>query len=55
MRLNSIEAVPNLNKFTIRFGTQYASTQWYKNASGYFEQIPLLTAILDTLSGTKTV
>jgi hypothetical protein len=25
------------------------STQWYKNSSGYFEQIPLLTAVLDTV------
>jgi hypothetical protein len=49
MRLSSITAVPNLSKFNIKFGTQYASTQWYKNASGYFEQIPLLTAILDTV------
>ena len=49
MRLNSIALVPNLNKFTIKFGTQNASTQWYKDATGYFEQIPLLTAVLDTL------
>jgi len=49
MRLNSIAQVPNLNKFNIKFGTQYSSTAWYKDASGYFEQIPLLTAVLDTL------
>ena len=49
MRLSSIQQIPNLNKFTIKFGTVYASTNWYKDASGYFEQIPLLTAVLDTL------
>jgi hypothetical protein len=49
MQLNSVEEVNNLEKFSIQFGQQYASTQWYKNAEGYFEQIPLLTAILDTL------
>jgi len=49
IQLASIRSVPQLTKFRIRFGTQYASTQWFKNASGYFEQIPLLTAVLDTL------
>ena len=49
IQLNNILSIPNLNQFQILFGTQYASTQWYKNASGYFEQIPLLTAVLDTL------
>ncbi len=49
IRLTSVRSVPQLTKFRIRFGTQYASTQWFKNASGFFEQIPLLTAVLDTL------
>ena len=49
MTLQSVKLVPELNKFSINFGTQYSSTQWYKNASGLFEQIPLLTAVLDTL------
>ena len=49
MRLTSVLQIPSLNKFTINFGTQWSSTQWYKDASGYFEQIPLLTAVLDTL------
>jgi hypothetical protein len=49
MRLNSVLSVPNLSKFRIRFGAQWSSTQWYKNSSGYFEQIPLLTAVLDTV------
>jgi len=49
IQLTSIRSVANLTKFRIRFGTEYASTQWFKNASGYFEQVPLLTAVLDTL------
>ena len=49
MRLSSVQQVSNLTKFTVLFGTEYASTQWYKNASGFFEEIPLLTAVLDTL------
>jgi hypothetical protein len=49
MRLANILPVPNLSKFTIRYGIQYSSTQWYKNSSGYFAQVPLLTAVLDRL------
>jgi len=49
MVLNSVQQVNNLEKFNILFGTQWASTSWYKNAEGYFEEIPLLTAIMDTL------
>ena len=49
IRLNSILPVENLDKFNILFGTQYSSTEWYKNADGIFEQIPLLTAIKDVL------
>jgi hypothetical protein len=49
IQLNSILTVSNLTKCNINFGTVYSSTQWYKNASGYFQQVPLLTAVLDTL------
>jgi hypothetical protein len=31
------------------YGTQYASTGWYKNTQGRFEQIPLLTAVNSVL------
>ena len=47
--LTSVGTVDNLNKFTVLFGTKYASTGWYKNSSGLFEQIPLLTATKSTL------
>lgn len=49
IRLNSILQIPNLSQFDIKFGTQWSSTTWYKNASGYFAEVPLLTAVLDTL------
>ena len=49
IRLNSVLSVDNLNKFNILFGTEYSNTEWYKNANGVFEQIPLLTAIKDVL------
>jgi hypothetical protein len=47
--LNKIIDVDQLNKFSIRFGTKYSSTQWFKNSVGVFEQIPLLSAAQDTL------
>lgn len=49
MTLNSIQPVNNLDKFTVRYGNTYASTQWYKNDAGFFREIPLLTAAQDTL------
>lgn len=49
MVLNPVEPVANLSKFQILFGTQWASTSWYKNAEGTFQEIPLLTAIKDVL------
>jgi hypothetical protein len=44
MSLQFVENVDLNNKFTVGFGTEYSSTGWYKNADGFFEQIPLLTA-----------
>ena len=49
MVLNNVLSVSNLEKFNILFGTEYSSTAWYKNAEGYFQEIPLLTAIKDVL------
>ena len=47
--LNSIFPVPALEKFTIQFGAEYSNTSWYKDESGTFQQIPLLTAVRNTL------
>lgn len=49
INLAPVLPVPSLNKFTIMFGAQYSTTQWYVNASGYFEQLPLLSAVKDLL------
>jgi hypothetical protein len=49
IQLTNVLTPANLEKFFILFGTQYASTQWYKTAEGVFQQIPLLTAIKNTL------
>jgi hypothetical protein len=49
IKLVDVLSVSNLQKFSITNGTQYSSTQWYKDAEGYFQQIPLLTAVRDTL------
>tara|TARA_R110000868_G_scaffold32398_4_gene117811 strand:+ start:8007 stop:22382 length:14376 start_codon:yes stop_codon:yes gene_type:complete len=49
IKLNSVLGVNNLEKFNILFGSEYSSTQWYKDSSGVFAQIPLLTAIKDVL------
>jgi len=49
LNLTSVTQCPNLSKFTVMFGAEWSSTQWYRNASGYFQQIPLLTAVKDLL------
>ena len=49
MRLSLVQQVPVFNRFRIRFGAQYSSTNWFKNTQEFFERIPLLTAIQDTL------
>jgi len=49
IQLNSILEVSNLQKFSVLYGTEWSSTQWYKSAEGTFQEIPLLTAVRDTL------
>ena len=47
--LSKIQDIATLTKFTIRYGTEYSSTQWYKDDTGAFSRIPLLTAAQDIL------
>jgi hypothetical protein len=47
--LSRVATVNRLEKFSVRYGTQYSSTQWFKNSVGLFEKIPLLSAAQDTL------
>ena len=49
MVLSSVQAIDQLQKFSIGYGTQYSNTSWYKNAEGFFQEIPLLSAIKDIL------
>ena len=49
LSLTSVTQCPNLSKFTVMFGAEWSSTQWYRDAEGYFQQIPLLTAVKDLL------
>ena len=47
--LSKIGDVDPNEKFTILYGRTYSSTSWYKLGTGFFKQIPLLTAALDDL------
>lgn len=49
VNLTKLADIPVLSKFNIRYGNTYSNTTWYKNTLGRFEQVPLLTAITDTL------
>jgi hypothetical protein len=49
LQLNSIASIGELEKFQILYGTTYASTYWFKNDAGIFRQVPLLSALQDTL------
>jgi len=49
LQLSNVATVGLQQKFDILFGETYANTQWYKLNSGVFSQIPLLTAVQDTL------
>jgi hypothetical protein len=49
INLINLTTINQLEKFSILYGTQWSSTQWYKNADGIFEKIPLLTATKELL------
>ena len=49
IQLNKIADIAPLEKFTITNGTTYSSTQWYKDTTGVFQQIPLLSAVQNVL------
>jgi len=49
IKLNKIKEVNNHEKFDILYGETYSNMSFYKNSSGYFQEIPLLTAVQDTL------
>jgi hypothetical protein len=49
INLTKIANIASNQKFTISYGSTFSNTSWYKNAAGYFQQIPLLTAAFDQL------
>lgn len=49
LRLTKLTNIAELQKFSVRYGTVYSNTNWYKTSVGEIKQIPLLTAALDTL------
>ena len=49
INLVPVQPVAQFEKFTIQYGSVYSNIGFYKNSSGVFEQIPLITAPLDQL------
>jgi len=49
LQLNSVLPVDKLQKFSVAYGAEYSKTEWYRDASGVIERIPLLTAIQNIL------
>ena len=49
VNLAPIDTINNLTKFNILFGTKWASTTWYSDASSVITEVPLLTAVKDVL------
>lgn len=47
--LSASTSIPTGNKVTILSGLRYGNTEWYKNSTGYLEQVPVITAPYDTL------
>jgi hypothetical protein len=47
--LSKIANVDINQKFTISYGNTYSNTSWYKMPNGYFQRIPLLTALFNEL------
>lgn len=47
--LTAPTTVSNLSKVSISFGVQWSNTQWWKDSSGYWNIVPNLTALFDTL------
>jgi hypothetical protein len=49
INLAKVADIPAEQKFSIRYGTTYSNTTWYKTPAGKLTQVPLLTATSDTL------
>ena len=49
VNLSPIDTISTLTKFNILFGTKWASTTWYNDASNVITEVPLLSAAKDLL------
>ena len=49
LQLNLLRSFDKFQKCKILYGDVYANTEWFRNAVGVFEQIPLLTAAKELL------
>ena len=49
IRLIPAGVIPNEEKITVQFGTEYIGLEFYRSTLGVITQIPYLSAILDTL------
>ena len=49
IKLSKIDSIAKHKKFKIEYGTTYSNKSFYKNSSGFFEEIPLLTATHNVL------
>ena len=49
IELIAVDTISTDEKFTIGYGAEYSNRSFYKNASGFIEEIPLLTAANDVL------
>lgn len=49
LSLSKIADIDPLQKWTVRYGDQYAGTVWYKDSGEDIQRMPLLTAPMDTL------
>ena len=49
MKLRRVKDTANLNKIEVEYGTVSASRSYYRTAEGFWELIPPLTAVKDTL------
>ena len=49
IRLVQPQPVANLSKILVLFGNKWNNTQWWKNNSGFWNIVPNLTTVFDTL------
>lgn len=49
IKLNKVQEIANLTKVQIQYGKAHNNMYYYKDAEGYFDQQPLITALTDKM------